>query len=78
MSGSGTISGKKKDEPLYDEPTAIGLPTVKTAQSGSKQTTESNRLRTEKTQKEGHELIGELDNCSFMESVRRSFYQIFV
>ncbi|KAL7077656.1 hypothetical protein ACQ4LE_003194 [Meloidogyne hapla] len=64
---SGSISGEK--EPIYDEPSAAVLLTPQTAES--KDTTESEplRLRSEKTQKDGYEVIGDIENLSFMESL---------
>uniref|UniRef100_A0A1I8BXL2 Transmembrane protein n=1 Tax=Meloidogyne hapla TaxID=6305 RepID=A0A1I8BXL2_MELHA len=66
---SGSISGEK--EPIYDEPSAAVLLTPQTAES--KDTTESEplRLRSEKTQKDGYEVIGDIENLSFMESLPR-------
>ncbi|CAK5087877.1 unnamed protein product [Meloidogyne enterolobii] len=64
---SGSFSGKREIEgepepPLYDEPSAAVNRPQQTSENKLSTESEPSRLRSEKTQKEGYEPIGELSS----------------
>uniref|UniRef100_A0A915M0N0 Uncharacterized protein n=1 Tax=Meloidogyne javanica TaxID=6303 RepID=A0A915M0N0_MELJA len=64
---SGSFSGRKEIEggpepPLYDEPSAVVNLPQQTSDNKLSTESEPSRLRSEKTQKEGYEPIGELSS----------------
>jgi len=79
---SGSFSGRKEIEggsepPLYDEPSAVVNLPQQTSDNKLSTESEPSRLRSEKTQKEGYEPIGELSS-SLIEKAKSSKLRIFL
>lgn len=79
---SGSFSGRREIEggpepPLYDEPSAVVNLPQQTSENKLSTESEPSRLRSEKTQKEGYEPIGEISS-SLIEKAKTSKLRIFL